>query len=904
MSYVQESRQKAITHMHRREPIGNLIGGGGDSGQAAIAALLSPHSGQQKRQMAFFRNWVFSCFPAGTPVSTPHGWTDIEYIQPGDAVLNHRGEYDEVKEVDSREFTGDLIEIEAYGTSSIVSTECHPFWVLREGSQEWISAGEIRAGDRLLVPVHRATERTESVRVEWNNHRISKPGPKSGRTEDIPITQELMILIGYFLAEGHVRVTAGGSGNKFPKTVGFSFHEDESEYHQEVVECMRSVFGLDKHYVSQTEGDRAVTLLFHSRLAAEFFLLFDHGARHKSLPEWVYGVHVEGLKHLLRCYWNGDGCLYGRRYAAVTASPHLAEGLRRVGMLCSVAMHLHEFKSSGPLSAGHVHYKLSMSGTNADKFSEIAGQAITPPASTKGNFGRSFCEITGDYLECQVRSVSRRSVESFRVFNFECNGDEHSYCVRGVAVHNCVHWIAKKLAGQEIFAASMVGASDNPERSLSRYIKSVLPEMSSKARKIKAHENELELLSDHPVLDLLSAPNNLQSQFEFVYMWAASMLIVGEGYLIGDDEEAWAIPSTWIEPDHSRGMFRDFKLKLGESTQGIPIPEEFVSRSYFPNPEDPRKAYSPLMAILPAVRVDDFIQESQEAMFERGIFPNVAITVGQSVDSQGKPTGRRPRLNSQQRRQLIMAVREIWRSTAGIGEPAILDGLIEKVEKLTNSPQEMDWKESGAITKARITQAYSLNPIVLGEIAGVNRAQAAVARQSAYDDAVNPLGAALGRSLTTLLGPKYDTPSRLMLFVDPCVAIDASLTFQRWNAARNKGDVSRNEFRSEVLGLPPIEDEAERPDILNTVGGMAGGVQVLTALGQGLISPAAAEEIFTLFYGDPEAARRLTMGAPQIAPDQMAACVSELQACVQGALDAMHESRRDPIGLLQELASE
>jgi phage portal protein BeeE len=51
----------------------------------------------------------------------------------------------------------------------------------------------------------------------------------------------------------------------------------------------------------------------------------------------------------------------------------------------------------------------------------------------------------------------------------------------------------------------------------------------------------------------------------------------------------------------------------------------------------------------------------------------------------------------------------------------------------------VDFLESGQSTKSRIFQSFGVNPIIVGEIAGANRAYAAVAEAVFCSNVINPL---------------------------------------------------------------------------------------------------------------------------------------------------------------------
>lgn len=387
------------------------------------------------------------------------------------------------------------------------------------------------------------------------------------------------------------------------------------------------------------------------------------------------------------------------------------------------------------------------------------------------------------------------------------------------------------------------------------------------AAKAATSSQKIEVIDAHPLVDLLAKPNPVQRKWELLYFATSNLLLTGQCYFIGgmayDEEtgaqrpELWAVPSSWVRPIHDKGLFAEYAITFKQNEEPTIYPAENVTRICFPHPSDPRECMSPLEAITSAVSVDNAIQSSQEQMFSRGIHPNLIVTVGKVVGPDGSTSDRRPVLTSAQRRSITRAIREVWRNTVGQGDPAILDGFIENVHKLSNSPNEMDWLNSGKITKDRIFQAFSVNPIVVGEITPANKAQAVEADKNFCAMAVNPIIDSISNALTELAQYWFpggtdgntETPQdALAVWIEPRVPIDSDLKLREWETARKNEDVTRNEFRTEILGLPPMEDRVEKPKLMQTVGGITGTVQVLSAVGQGVIRPAQAAKVFELFF--------------------------------------------------------
>ncbi|MFH0900956.1 MAG: hypothetical protein V2A73_10035, partial [Pseudomonadota bacterium] len=174
-----------------------------------------------------------------------------------------------------------------------------------------------------------------------------------------------------------------------------------------------------------------------------------------------------------------------------------------------------------------------------------------------------------------------------------------------------------------------------------------------------------------------------------------------------------------------------------------------------------------------------------------------------------------------------------------------------------------------------------------------------------FFERVNTYLEMLGGMLTNLLGGLFES-ERMVIWFEQCRAMDASLRQSMLMAMRSGGDISQNELRAEA-GFPPDEDlnqaviqpntmqgvgqviqflsggaiqrdqaivmleslgistdvaggivgkakkkkesgaEEKRSMLLNSIGGMTGTVQVLTAVGQGIIGREEAARMLALF---------------------------------------------------------
>jgi len=375
-----------------------------------------------------------------------------------------------------------------------------------------------------------------------------------------------------------------------------------------------------------------------------------------------------------------------------------------------------------------------------------------------------------------------------------------------------------------LYSAINAIASEAASQDVQIYKKNV----SAEARKDLAHrtkskpkgrkfaEEESELIPNHPFLDILESPNQVQGQWQFVYSFIASLNLTGWGYVVGGDNEKgefelFSLPTTWVKPNHEEGPFSRFKIvdpTKPHSEKDSPwIGRENVGFAYMPNPLDPRLAYAPTSSQITAARIDDHIQSSQQSFFENGIFPSVVVTIGKDPHPEVSG-GVRPRLTVAQRRQVTGAIKKTMAGVANYGNPAIVDGLIESINKLSFSSNEMGWEKSEVSNRARILSAFCVHPYILGENVNVGGYAQAAKIEDRFCKRVNCYLGMLSK-VTSGFIRTHTKDNTLCVAWEKCAGYDPDLMWRNLNAARLRGDVSRNEIRVK-LGLRPDESGGDR----------------------------------------------------------------------------------------------
>lgn len=342
----------------------------------------------------------------------------------------------------------------------------------------------------------------------------------------------------------------------------------------------------------------------------------------------------------------------------------------------------------------------------------------------------------------------------------------------------------------------------------------------TKRTKVATVDAEMDLT--HPILKSLECPNNIQGKWQFVYSFIANLNLTGWSFVVSDEVdgkvEFYSLPTSWITPVHRKGAFAEFVVSDPRNPSGRersePIDGSRVAFAYMPDPSDPLTALPLTVAQGLSIAVDNNIQLTQKKFFDNGIFPSVVITMGADPHPD-VPGGVRPRLTAEQRRQVYAAIKKVSSGIANYGNPAIIDGMIEKIERMSATQNEIGWEKSEKTVRSRILSAFGVHPFILGDEMVGSYAQAYIVESRFHRKVntnigmfngvmtkiVNSVGAAVSSKSGSAIG-------EVKVWLEDCKTVDPSMDRSMWEAARNRDDISQNEFRH-YMGLPPDEDTKE-----------------------------------------------------------------------------------------------
>jgi len=371
-----------------------------------------------------FSSLSISCLSPGQKIITRKGFKNIEKIEEGDEILTKEGKWEKCSPT-SRPYKGTLYKIASYGQGSVEVTEDHRIWVMRDGKWQWVVAKDLSCGDFVKQP--------------WVNFNFSKRpyicyDERVTCSEPKKVTMYLSTtlaeLIGFFLGDGGIEVE---TGTGVPIGIHFSLDKKYPQIMDRVHNLISEVFDKDASFYAHSGN--GMRLKFYSKAFAKWVKenCYDEKGD-KVLPWDIADLSDNFLRYILKGLLQSDGTHTEKSIVDFgNTSPGLAQTVYliclRLGMNPSLSVR-------DPREGGRVDDRV-ITGTKEEfsvKSGNIGAQDFVswmknPISSSKKacNHGAAVGVIT---------EISTRDYDGM-VYDVSVEGEDHSFCVPGIAVHNC-----------------------------------------------------------------------------------------------------------------------------------------------------------------------------------------------------------------------------------------------------------------------------------------------------------------------------------------------------------------------------------------------------------------------------------------------------------------------------------
>jgi DNA gyrase subunit B len=261
----------------------------------------------------------------------------------------------------------------------------------------------------------------------------------------LAVTPELMLLLGFHLAEGSCSERGG---------IRFSIGRNNERLLPELVAACRAVFGVEpKHYVS---ASRVAELRVVHRVASlaweRVFGFRGVDSTTKRIPDLVFNVAEPLRAAFLRGYFLGDGTASHGRIAFATSSRDVASGLSYLLGACGVVASIQEYEPDrversirgAVCRTTHRHWIVTVGAAEdlaqlrsvwSDHFGAPSVDARLARKRTCAN--RRFEAIDGDLMALPVTSIAAVAPSNGQVYDFSVEGDENFVAgMGGLCCHN------------------------------------------------------------------------------------------------------------------------------------------------------------------------------------------------------------------------------------------------------------------------------------------------------------------------------------------------------------------------------------------------------------------------------------------------------------------------------------
>ncbi len=189
-------------------------------------------------------------------------------------------------------------------------TGYHSVFVWKNGEIIQKKVSEINKGDFLISFNTQKNPIRKDIKEITNKFEFSKNQFSKKIVENkIQVTLDLMRLIGYFLAEGHT--------TKIINQTGFTFHKNEREYIDDVVNLLKTI---TKRKISiRHPNPNSTQILIHSKEWYNFFKNNCGEKKNKHVPQFAWTSSRELFLEMLKGYIRGDGYKVGE-YSIIVKS--------------------------------------------------------------------------------------------------------------------------------------------------------------------------------------------------------------------------------------------------------------------------------------------------------------------------------------------------------------------------------------------------------------------------------------------------------------------------------------------------------------------------------------------------------------------------------------------------------
>jgi len=323
-----------------------------------------------------------------------------------------------------------------------------------------------------------------------------------------------------------------------------------------------------------------------------------------------------------------------------------------------------------------------------------------------------------------------------------------------------------------------------------------------------------QILSDHPLLALLRAPNAEQSGSELLESLYGYLQTSGNGYLEavsvnGEVRELYALrPDRMKVIPGVKGWIEAYQYSVNGRKHIFPVSgleDEHISSPILHirlfHPSHDHYGMSPLEVASANIDLHNAASSWNKALLDNAARPSGALVYSGPDGAEN--------LTSDQFERLKGELEDAYTGSSNAGKPLLLDGGLDW-RPMSLSPADMDFIEAKNNAAREIALAFGVPPMLLGIPGDNTYANYREANLAFWRQTILPLVKKMAGALTNWLSPQLESREISPVFRCDASDLDALSTERdaEWARVTRADFLTRNERRN-LLGLESIAEDSD-----------------------------------------------------------------------------------------------
>ncbi len=380
--------------------------------------------------------FLHACLSEGTLIFDPTtgGIKKIESFSIGDNVLTHGGKIASISYISSQEKKCISVTFRTLGKFPLIATSEHRFWT----KKGWKELGDLNIGDSIGYPIRKITNKIKKLKLPPGHFNHLGGGRQNEYPDTINVNYDFGKIVGLYLAEGHIKLQ--NKSPHYPSHIEFAVHRKEVSRTLEWLMPFYDYFSsLKVHDVKNSLTTKII--IYGNRFSA---LMNDLCGRitNKHIPyNWIT-MSKSFCKGLIHGYLSGDGGSYlsSRRINATSICSAITISLRDLCVSLGYGWASIEHKTAAIRSGRNEKeaFTFTLCGRGVTKLAKEINKpspnVIRPSHTSIKEYAATSIEISNGYAWLRIRKIEKAGIK--KVYDFEIDHKDHSYCTIHGATHN------------------------------------------------------------------------------------------------------------------------------------------------------------------------------------------------------------------------------------------------------------------------------------------------------------------------------------------------------------------------------------------------------------------------------------------------------------------------------------